>query len=220
MKRAGSLESIMESLNTLSSTMIGGRWVVRGGRFVAGTSGEQFALPEAVTGLRALRRRDPSGDLVSLSAADPLNLTGIVTPGPRVPALTGNRVLYRDGVPVAVHAGGHDGCVGFDPSIDRVERGHQRLEEPGVPVSGQTATLLTDTIEVGAEGMLREVLFPQARGEELDFKGGVGIDALEDIDEIDVGIDALEATGGQQTLNDADMARADFRPTEQPVFPA
>ena len=53
--------------------------VVRGGRFVAGTSGEQFALPEAVTGLRALRRREPSGDLVSLGAADPLNLTGIVT---------------------------------------------------------------------------------------------------------------------------------------------
>ena len=68
--------------------------------------------------------------------------------------------------------------------------------------------------------MVREVLFPQARGEELDLKGGMGIDALEDIDEIDIGIDALEATGGQQTLDDADMAGTHFRPTEQPVAPA
>jgi ATP-dependent helicase Lhr and Lhr-like helicase len=79
---------------------------IRGGRFVAGMSGEQFALPDAVSSMRAIRRQEAKGDLVSLSAADPLNLTGIVTPGARVPALTGNRVLYRDGVPVAVHAGG------------------------------------------------------------------------------------------------------------------
>ena len=52
-------------------------------------------------------------------------------------------------------------------------------------------TLLTETSEIRAQGILREVLFPQARGEELHLKGGVGIDALEDIDEIEVGIDAL-----------------------------
>jgi ATP-dependent Lhr-like helicase len=79
---------------------------IRGGRFVAGMSGEQYALPDAVSTMRAVRKQEARGDLVSLSAADPLNLTGIVTPGARVPALTNNRVLYRDGVPLAVQAGG------------------------------------------------------------------------------------------------------------------
>jgi ATP-dependent Lhr-like helicase len=79
---------------------------IRGGRFVAGMAGEQFALTDAVSSMRALRRQEKKGDLVSLSAADPLNLTGIVTAGARVPALTKNRVLYRDGVPVATHAAG------------------------------------------------------------------------------------------------------------------
>jgi ATP-dependent Lhr-like helicase len=65
-------------------------------------AGEQFALAEAVVQLRAVRRADPAGELVSLSAADPLNLTGIVTPEARVPALGANRVLFRDGVPIAV----------------------------------------------------------------------------------------------------------------------
>ena len=79
---------------------------IRGGRFVAGMSGEQYALPDAVAAMRAIRRQEARGDFVSLSAADPLNLTGIITPGPRVPALTNNRVLYRDGVPVATHTAG------------------------------------------------------------------------------------------------------------------
>jgi ATP-dependent Lhr-like helicase len=79
---------------------------IRGGRFVAGMSGEQYALPDAVAAMRAIRKQEGKGDFVSLSAADPLNLTGFITPGPRVAALTNNRVLYRDGVPVALHAGG------------------------------------------------------------------------------------------------------------------
>jgi ATP-dependent helicase Lhr and Lhr-like helicase len=96
---------------------------IRGGRFVAGMSGEQFALPEAVTALRAVRKRAPTGDLVGLSAADPLNLTGIVTPGSRVPALTGNRVLFRDGAPVAVHAGGQsDFLVAMEPAAEWAAR--------------------------------------------------------------------------------------------------
>ncbi|MDE2088673.1 MAG: ATP-dependent DNA helicase, partial [Gammaproteobacteria bacterium] len=82
------------------------RGEIRGGRFVAGFSGEQYALPEAVGALRELRRRAGQGTLVSVSAADPLNLAGVLTPGARVPALAGNRVLYRDGVPIAVHVGG------------------------------------------------------------------------------------------------------------------
>ncbi|MGH7101634.1 MAG: Lhr family helicase, partial [Acetobacteraceae bacterium] len=81
------------------------RGEIRGGRFVAGFTGEQFALPEAVGLLRETRRQNGSGDWVSLSGADPLNLAGILTPGPKLPALTGNRLLYRDGLPVAALAG-------------------------------------------------------------------------------------------------------------------
>ena len=79
---------------------------VRGGRFVAGVSGEQFALPEAVGLVRRIRRKAPSGRPLPISAADPLNLTGILTPGPRVAKSTRSRVVYRDGVPVAAHEGG------------------------------------------------------------------------------------------------------------------
>jgi ATP-dependent Lhr-like helicase len=82
------------------------RGEIRGGRFVAGFSGEQFALPEAVGVLREARRKPPSGAWISLSGADPLNLAGILTPGPKLAALTGNRLVYRDGLPVALLAGG------------------------------------------------------------------------------------------------------------------
>jgi len=81
------------------------RGEIRGGRLVSGFAGEQFALPEAADLLRAVAR-DAAPDRVSLSAADPLNLVGIVTPGERVPALSGNRVLFEQGVPVAVQSGG------------------------------------------------------------------------------------------------------------------
>jgi ATP-dependent helicase Lhr and Lhr-like helicase len=79
---------------------------IRGGRFVAGVSGEQFALPDAVTQLRDARRAPASGAFISVSGADPLNLVGIVLPGPKVAAVLGNRILYRDGVPVAAQVGG------------------------------------------------------------------------------------------------------------------
>ena len=82
------------------------RGEIRGGRFVAGFSGEQYALPEAIGLLREVRRRPQSDEWISLSAADPLNLIGILTPGQRLAALTGNRLLYRDGLPVAALAGG------------------------------------------------------------------------------------------------------------------
>ena len=76
------------------------RGSARGGRFVTGFVGEQYALPGAVDALRQMRRRERSGELVRLSAADPLNLVGIVLPGPRVPALRTRSVVYRDGLPV------------------------------------------------------------------------------------------------------------------------
>jgi ATP-dependent Lhr-like helicase len=82
------------------------RGQIRGGRFVDGVWGEQFALPEAIVELRKMRKQPRSEKLVSISAADPLNLTGIITPGRRVPGYSGNRILYSDGVPVAVMEGG------------------------------------------------------------------------------------------------------------------
>src|SRR4029079_119973 len=63
------------------------RGEIRGGYFVSGVSGEQFALTEAIGLLRSLRKAEPSGRLVALSAADPLNLVSILTPGPRIPAI-------------------------------------------------------------------------------------------------------------------------------------
>src|SRR4029077_9411488 len=82
------------------------RGEIRGGRFVAGFAGEQYALPDAIGMLREIRRKPPSGEWISLSGADPLNLVGILTPGIKLAALTGNRVLYRDGLPVALFTGG------------------------------------------------------------------------------------------------------------------
>jgi ATP-dependent Lhr-like helicase len=73
-----------------------GRGEVRGGRFVTGFGGEQFALPEAVDSLRAARTRE-SADLITVAAADPLNLLGIVLPGERIPAVPGREVRYRNG---------------------------------------------------------------------------------------------------------------------------
>ena len=78
---------------------------IRGGRFVSGMSGEQFALPDAVERLREIRRSEPTNRLVAVSAADPLNLTGIVTGGDRVRAVAGNRIVYRNGVPVSAMEG-------------------------------------------------------------------------------------------------------------------
>ncbi|MBN8229257.1 DEAD/DEAH box helicase [Corallococcus macrosporus] len=80
------------------------RGELRGGRFVSGFVGEQFALPEAVDMARAVRRAAPSGVRIQLSGVDPLNLTGVVTPGPRVAALPNNVVTYVDGIPQGVDA--------------------------------------------------------------------------------------------------------------------
>jgi ATP-dependent Lhr-like helicase len=95
------------------------RGEIRGGRFVAGLSGEQFALPEAVGSLREIRRKPLTDQDVALSAVDPLNLTGYLTAGPRVPALTSNRVLYRDGLPVATLISGE---VRFLVEMDEARR--------------------------------------------------------------------------------------------------
>lgn len=82
------------------------RGEIRGGRFVAGFSGEQFALPEAVGVLRNVRNAEKTGRMATVSGVDPLNLAGILTPGPRVPAIYSNRILFRDGVPIAALVAG------------------------------------------------------------------------------------------------------------------
>ena len=74
---------------------------------MAGFSGEQYAVPEAIPQLRATRRKAPAGYFLTLSAADPLNLAGITTPGRKITAAGSNRVLYRDGVPLAAREGGN-----------------------------------------------------------------------------------------------------------------
>jgi ATP-dependent Lhr-like helicase len=98
------------------------RGEVRGGRFVQSMSGEQFALPEAIGALREARKRE-DGEEVMLSAADPLNLIGIITPGQRLPALPGNRLLLKDGVPVAVRIGKQ---IEFLQEIDAAEEWNVR----------------------------------------------------------------------------------------------
>ena len=76
------------------------RGEIRGGRFVDGFLGEQFGLPSAVESLRATRKMPLTGEIITLSAADPLNLVGILVPGERVPAISGNTIMFRDGVAV------------------------------------------------------------------------------------------------------------------------
>ncbi len=81
---------------------------VRGGRFVSGFTGEQFALPEAVEALRAIRKTSaPSGQEITLSATDPLNFTGVILPGPRVPSVPTNFLVLRDGAVIRTVIGRH-----------------------------------------------------------------------------------------------------------------
>jgi ATP-dependent Lhr-like helicase len=81
------------------------RGEIRGGRFVTGMSGEQFALPEAVDRLREIRREGVDGRLVVISASDPLNLAGILDPGERIRSVTATRIAYRNGIPLSVMEG-------------------------------------------------------------------------------------------------------------------
>jgi ATP-dependent Lhr-like helicase len=81
------------------------RGEIRGGRFVHGMSGEQFALPDAIERMREIRRGAHDGTLIVISAADPLNLTGIITSDERIRAIAGTRIAWRDGVAVSVMEG-------------------------------------------------------------------------------------------------------------------
>jgi hypothetical protein len=94
-------------------------------------SGEQFALPEAVARLREVRRSAPSGRLLTISGADPLNLVGIVTPGERVAAVRRNRIVFEDGVPLAALESGEIRRIGEYPA-DRTLEVERALVRRGV----------------------------------------------------------------------------------------
>ncbi|WP_140910198.1 DEAD/DEAH box helicase [Cognatiluteimonas lumbrici] len=125
------------------------RGEVRGGRFVAGLSGEQFALPEAVASLRQVRRSEPDGELLVVSASDPLNLAGTVLPGSKVPRLAGARVLYRDGIALAALVAGKVEHLVEPLPIDAHEAKRLLLREPESPFA---TSLARAAVEHAADG--------------------------------------------------------------------
>ncbi|HLI19402.1 MAG TPA: helicase-related protein, partial [Rhodanobacteraceae bacterium] len=107
------------------------RGEIRGGRFVEGVVGEQFALPEAVEALRRVRKREHDGVLIAVNGADPLNLVGTVLPGDRVPVLTNSRIVFRDGVPLAKLVAGEITLLQtLSPSDERAVRASMRAVAP------------------------------------------------------------------------------------------
>ena len=127
------------------------RGEIRGGRFLAGVTGEQFALPEAVARIRAIRRRDDQpGQMITISAADPLNLIGIVTPGDRIASIASTRILFEDGVPLAVLEAGRVRPLATYP-VEREAEIAARLARSG---SRLTARNLPSTPAVSARPRL------------------------------------------------------------------
>jgi len=113
------------------------RGEIRGGRFVAGMSGEQFALPDAVERLREVRRTPPDDRVGAISAADPLNLAGIVTTGERVRGVAANRVAYRNGVPVAALEGE------YIRPLTQIEEGPSIASEVASTLTGRELPAIT-----------------------------------------------------------------------------
>lgn len=107
------------------------RGEIRGGRFVEGVVGEQFALPEAVEMLRRVRKREQESSIVYVNGTDPLNLVGIVPAGARVPAVATSRIVYRDGVPVATRVAGEVMLLqALPPHEERAVRAYMRQGSP------------------------------------------------------------------------------------------
>ncbi len=115
------------------------RGEIRGGRFVGGLSGEQFALPEAIPLLRKARAMPRDGSLVVVAATDPLNLVGIVSAGARVPALVGTRILFRDGIAVAIANAGR---------ITRIDASEEAIPAPW---RSRLLRLPGDAVEAGLD---------------------------------------------------------------------
>jgi ATP-dependent Lhr-like helicase len=106
------------------------RGEIRGGRFIAGLAGEQFALPEAITALRQMRKRATDGEWLALSALDPLNLIGTVVAGTKVPRQLGARVLWRDGLPIATLVAGETSWLVELPAAEQRSAHKALLREP------------------------------------------------------------------------------------------
>ncbi len=121
------------------------RGEIRGGRFVSGFVGEQFALPEAVEALRARRNRGSPGQCLVVSACDPLNLVGILTPGEKVPSVLGNRVAFKDGVPMCSLENGNvvDRVRGDEPVLAEARRLLRRSPGAEFPEAHPTAVPTT-----------------------------------------------------------------------------
>jgi len=118
------------------------RGEIRGGRFIAGLTGEQFALPEAIAPLRAIRNRPRDGSLVSICGADPLNLVGHIVTGERVPNLANARVLYRDGAPIATLVAGE--FVALEPMDEAAQWAAKKRLLQGAP---ETEALVLPVVE-------------------------------------------------------------------------
>lgn len=145
------------------------RGEIRGGRFVSGMSGEQFALPEAVGQLRAIRRLEGGGHLVAIGAADPLNLTGIITPGERVTGVTRNRILYRDGVPVLALEAGETKPIGTEepPTPEMIQALVRKSMSPALrarlAMSGMPAASVSMERRPGRRRKRSETLSPRTQ---------------------------------------------------------
>ncbi|HET6370852.1 MAG TPA: hypothetical protein VFG95_06620, partial [Nitrospiria bacterium] len=128
------------------------RGEIRGGRFITGVGGEQFALPEAVDLLRGAREETEQEGLIVISAADPMNLVGIVTPGPKVAATASNAVAYLGGKHVGHRQGGE---VWVDPKIDTsIARRLERMLRTGRTREEDTEDTMEETKEDKREGLL------------------------------------------------------------------
>jgi ATP-dependent Lhr-like helicase len=114
---------------------------VRGGRFIAGVSGEQFALPDAIGALRQVRRQPPDAALVCLSASDPANLLGSVLPGTRVPRVAGARVLFQGGLALATRVAGRTEWL-LPPTADIRAQGSRLLLMEAAARNGGHAGLI------------------------------------------------------------------------------
>jgi len=117
------------------------RGEIRGGRFISGLSGEQFALPEAIGLMRQIRQRALDGAMVCVSAVDPLNLVGTIVSGEKVPRLAGSRVLYRDGVPLGTLVSGEVNLLVELPHDEEAKVRRMLLREPERSIAGFTPPL-------------------------------------------------------------------------------
>ena len=155
---------------------------IRGGRFVCGMSGEQYALPDAVERLREVRRSGPDETFVTISGADPLNLTGIVTLGDRIRAAAGNRIVYRNGVPVMAMEGdmlrtlAHAGCLGAGgrrgngrrparAGVARVRRKDSGLERASARVMAESVRLAQQIPRRWRRGIALDPRYQEAKGQ-------------------------------------------------------